>query len=113
MRIKELKPTTIAEAKEILDSMPVEEMEHIQRKTSEHLRQFAKVNAHTARRIVGRLVEEVKLTEEEAVETVNILPETLEELRALVAGWKKLLTTETLQQILRILTEEKKGSQGS
>ena len=49
------------------------------------------------------LVKECKLTEEEAVEIVNICPQTMSELRSFTFGWKKLILTETLEKILKII----------
>jgi DNA-directed RNA polymerase subunit F len=53
-----------------------------------------------------RLIEQCDLTEEEAVEIVNIMPTSLEELRAFTFGWKKLILTDTLVKMLNILKAE-------
>ena len=45
------------------------------------------------------------LTEEEAVEIVNVLPKSLPELRSFTFGWKKLILSETLEKILKIIAE--------
>ena len=55
--------------------------------------------------MMQRLVGECDLTEEEAVEIVNILPTTMTELRSFTFGWKKLILAETLEKILKILKE--------
>ncbi len=52
-----------------------------------------------------QLVKECELTEEEAVEIVNIRPTTLAELRSFTFGWKKLILAETLAKMLKILKE--------
>ena len=44
-----------------------------------------------------------ELKQEEAIEIVNILPTSIEELRAFTYGWKKLILTETLEKMLNIL----------
>jgi DNA-directed RNA polymerase subunit F len=49
------------------------------------------------------LIEECELKDEEAVEIVNVLPTSLEELRAFSFGWKKLVLTETLEKMQSIL----------
>jgi DNA-directed RNA polymerase subunit F len=51
------------------------------------------------------LVKECDITEEEAVEIVNILPTTLAELRSFTFGWKKLILAETLEKMLKIIKE--------
>jgi DNA-directed RNA polymerase subunit F len=53
--------------------------------------------------MMRQLVDECDLTEEEAVEVVNIMPTSLEELRAFTFGWKKLILSETLEKMLNIL----------
>ena len=46
---------------------------------------------------------ECELTEEEAVEIVNIRPTSLAELRSFTFGWKKLILAETLEKMLNII----------
>ena len=52
-----------------------------------------------------KLVKECELTEEEAVELINISPQSLPELRSFTFGWKKLILAENLEKILRIIKE--------
>jgi DNA-directed RNA polymerase subunit F len=59
--------------------------------------------------MVKQLVEQCDLTPEEAVEVVNVMPTTLEELRAFTFGWKKLILTETLDKMLKILKGDSQG----
>ena len=47
------------------------------------------------------------LSAEEAVEVINIMPKSIEELRTFTAGWRKLLPTETLEKMLKILKSAK------
>ena len=51
------------------------------------------------------LVKECNLTEEEAVEIININPKSLPELRSFTFGWKKLILAEVLEKILKIIKE--------
>ena len=53
--------------------------------------------------MVKQLIEQCELKEEEAVEVVNVMPKSLEELRAFTFGWKKLILTDNLEKILSIL----------
>jgi DNA-directed RNA polymerase subunit F len=94
---------TLPHVKEILESVKPDDMDQIQRWTSDYVIKFAKVEFKTAQKITHDLVEQCGLTEEEAVEIVNIMPTSLEELRAFTFGWKKLILTETLGKILDIL----------
>lgn len=82
-------------------------MDQIQRWTADYVGKFAKVDSKAAQKMVKRLIEECDLTEEEAVEVVNIMPVSLEELRAFTFGWKKLILTENLEKMLSIITSSK------
>jgi DNA-directed RNA polymerase subunit F len=94
---------TLPQVKEILESVKPDDMDQIQRWTSDYVSKFAKVESKKAQRMVRQLVEQCDLTEEEAVEIVNIMPTSFEELRAFTFGWKKLILTETLTKMLNIL----------
>lgn len=97
---------TLGEVKAILNSVPMENMDQIQRWTYDYVMKFSKVEDEQAKVMVKRLIEECELKEEEAVEVVNIMPSAIEELRAFTFGWKKLILTETLEKILKILKNE-------
>ena len=97
------KPITIHEAKKYLEDLDPEMVDQIQRRTMDYVSKFAKMDAEEAREKVKRLIEECELTEEEAIELVNILPKSIEEVRTFTMGWKKLLPTEKLERILSIL----------
>ena len=94
---------TLPEVKEILEKVKPDEMDQIQRWTFDFVARFSKLDAKTSRKMVVRQMEECELKEEEAVELVNILPKSLEELRSFTFGWKKLILTNTLEKMLEIL----------
>ncbi|NOJ28072.1 MAG: RNA polymerase Rpb4 [Nitrososphaera sp.] len=100
---------TTAQVKEILDSVKQDDMDQIQRWTADYVGKFAKTDAKTAREMVKQLVEKCDLTTEEAVEIVNVMPTSMEELRAFTFGWKKLILTETLEKMLNILKVDSQG----
>jgi len=102
IRKKEL--VTISEAKTILEKIDLEKADQIQKRTLEYLIKFSKTTPKEAARIKDKLVKEAGLTVQEAVELINIMPRSLEELRVLTSGWKKLLPTETAEKILNILS---------
>lgn len=101
------KPITMAEAKEILEQINVEEADQIQKRTIDYLIKFTKVGSKTALKIKERLMKEAELTEEEAIEVTNILPSSIMEVNTIIAGWKKIFPTEKKNLILNILNEEK------
>jgi DNA-directed RNA polymerase subunit F len=103
--IKKKQGVSMAEVKEILEKQDAESMDQIQRWTHDYVSKFAKVDAKTAKKMKQELIKDCGLTEEEAVEIVNILPTSLAELRSFTFGWKKLILAETLEKMLKIIKE--------
>jgi DNA-directed RNA polymerase subunit F len=99
----EKKLLTIAEANQILQKIDVEKADQIQKRTLDYTTKFSKSEADRAKKLKKELEDEAGLSEEEAVELVNISPKSVEELRTFTSGWRKLLSTETLEKILKIL----------
>jgi len=97
---------TLPHVKEILDSVKPDDMDQIQRWTADYVKKFAKVESQRAQMMTHHLIEQCDLTEEEAVEIVNIMPTSIEELRAFTFGWKKLILTETLGKMINILNTQ-------
>ncbi len=97
---------TLPQVKEILESVKLDDMDQIQRWTADYVKKFSKVESQRAQTMIHQLIEQCDLTEEEAVEIVNIMPTSLEELRAFTFGWKKLILTDTLGKMLNILKAE-------
>ena len=94
---------TLPQVKKVLETIKPDEMDQIQRWTYDYVRKFAKTDSELAEKMVKRLVEECELKPEEAIEIINIMPTSIEELRAFTYGWKKLILTETLEKMLNIL----------
>lgn len=101
---------TLSEVKKILETIPVDEMDQIQRWTFDYSKKFSKVDYEPAKEMVDRLVAEGDLTNEESVELVNVMPRSIEELRAFTFGWKKLIVTEKLEKIKSILLSKNENN---
>lgn len=99
---------TLSEVKKILETIPVDEMDQIQRWTNDYSKKFSKVEYEHAKEMVDKLASEGDLTNEESVELVNVMPRSIEELRAFTFGWKKLIVTEKLEKIKSILLSKSK-----
>ncbi len=99
----EKKLLTIPEANQILQKIDVEKADQIQKRTLDYTTKFAKTQSDAAKKVRKELETDVGLSEEEAVELINIMPKSLEELRTFTSGWRKLLSTESLEKILKIL----------
>ncbi len=106
MEIIKRQVITLPEVKEYLEKVPLDKMDQIQRWTLDYAKEFSKVEVELARKMKSRLVEECSLSDEEAVEVINVMPRTLEELRAFTFGWKRLILTDTLEKIINILNEK-------
>ena len=96
---------SLPEVKEMLSKSDPESMDHIQRWTHDYVSKFSKVEPKAAKKMKSELVNKCGLTEDEAVEIINILPRSLPELRSFTFGWKKLILSETLEKILKIIDE--------
>ena len=94
---------TIAEAHQILQKIDIAKADQIQKRTLDYASKFAKATPESAKRLRKELETECGLSEEEAVEVVNVMPKSIEELRTFTSGWRKLLPTETLDKILEVL----------
>jgi DNA-directed RNA polymerase subunit F len=103
--IKKKQSISLSEVKEILGKVDVEEMDQIQRWTYDYVSKFEVIDFKDAKDMKKQLVKECELTEDEAVEIVNIRPTSLPELRSFTFGWKKLILAETLAKILKIIKD--------
>ncbi len=103
--VKRKQAISIPEVKEILEKEDPETMDQIQRWTYDYVTKFTKMDAKDAKKMKQELVKECGITEEEAVEIVNIRPSTLAELRSFTFGWKKLILAEPLEKMLKLIKE--------
>ncbi|MCS5528371.1 MAG: RNA polymerase Rpb4 [Nitrosopumilus sp.] len=94
---------SLSEVKEILGKVDVEEMDQIQRWTYDYVSKFITIDSKAAKDMKKQLIKDCELTEDEAVEIVNIRPTSMAELRSFTFGWKKLILAETLEKILKII----------
>ena len=103
--IKKKQAVSLSEVKELLRSQDPENMDQIQRWTFDYVSKVSSLEFESAKKMRQELIKECKITEEEAVEIVNICPQTMSELRSFTFGWKKLILTETLEKILKIIKD--------
>ena len=80
-------------------------MDQIQRWTYDYVSKFVSIDSKDAKEMKKKLIKECELTEDEAVEIVNIRPTSMAELRSFTFGWKKLILAETLEKMLKIIQE--------
>jgi len=99
---------TVPEVKEILESIGEESLDQFQRRSLDYAAKFSKVDAHAAQELLNKLVKQFELEEEEAVQIVNCMPGSLEEIRVFLAGGRRIVETSKLEGILALLDEHRK-----
>ncbi len=103
------KNLTIAQVKKLLESLEEESLDQFQRRTLDHASKFSKVDAKTAEELMKRLVEDMGLKEKEAVQIVNCMPKSVEELKVFLSGGRKIIEVSRLITILSLLDEHRKS----
>ena len=103
--VKKKQAISLSEVKELLKSQDPENMDQIQRWTFDYVSKVSILEAESAKKMKQQLVKECDITEEEAVELINICPNTMSELRSFTFGWKTIILTETLEKILKIIKD--------
>jgi DNA-directed RNA polymerase subunit F len=103
--VKKKQAVSLSEVKELLKTQDPENMDQIQRWTFDYVSKVSTLDVASAKKMKQQLVKDCKLTEDEAVELINICPKTMSELRSFTFGWKKLVLTETLEKILKIIKD--------
>ena len=96
---------TLPEVKKILESLGEENLDQFQRRTLDYATKFSKVDAKSAKELIEKLAKEHGLEEEEAIQIVNCMPESIEELRTFLAGGRKIVETSKLEAIIALLNE--------
>jgi DNA-directed RNA polymerase subunit F len=102
------KRLTLPEVKKSLESMGEENLGQFQRRTLDYVSKFAKVDAEAAQELVGKLVTDFSLEEDEAVQIVNCMPKSVEELRIFLAGGRKIIEASKLEAVISLLDENRK-----
>ncbi|HUV98189.1 MAG TPA: RNA polymerase Rpb4 family protein [Candidatus Paceibacterota bacterium] len=99
---------TVPEVKQMLETIGEENLDQFQRRALDYATKFAKVDAGDAAKIVESMVEKFELEEGEAAQIVSCMPESIEELRAFLAGGRKIVETQKLEDILKFLNQHRK-----
>lgn len=110
MSRRELKerPITIPQVKERLERIGEEKLDQFQRRTLDYASKFSKVDPRVSEELVNNLITKFELEEGEAVQIVNCMPESIEEIRVFLAGGRKIVETSKIEAILSFLNEHRK-----
>lgn len=101
------KKLTLPQVKKIMDSIGEENLDQLQRRTYDYVSKFVKVDADESEKLVQELMTDFGLEEVEAVEIVNCMPKSIEELRVFLAGGRKIIETSKLEAIVKLLNEHR------
>jgi len=99
---------TVAQVKKMLESLGEEKLDQLQRRSLDYASKFSRIDTEKADILVKNLMEEFELEKEEAVQLVNCMPESIEEVRVFLAGGRRIVETSKLQRILSLLDEYRK-----
>jgi DNA-directed RNA polymerase subunit F len=98
---------TLPQVKKTLESVGEENLDQFQRRTLDYVSKFSKVDAAGAEFLLEKLVKEYGLDEDEAVQIVNCMPESVDELRIFLAGGRKIIETQKLSTIVSLLNDKR------
>ncbi len=107
-KILKVREITIDEAKEILDKVDEEDLGEFQRRVFEFAQKFSKLSSKDAKKLIKKLTEDLELRMSEAIQIVNCMPETVEEIRSILAVKGRTFQTEFFKEVLKILNEYRK-----
>jgi len=95
------KEITISEAKALMDK--IENPNQFQIRTKEYVDKFSRANPSKAPELVEALLK-FKIERTDAIQVVNCMPTTVEELRVFFStGRKRLIATSQLEEMLKLL----------
>ncbi|MBU5558061.1 MAG: RNA polymerase Rpb4 family protein [Candidatus Aenigmatarchaeota archaeon] len=104
MKVNEIKPITMAEAKDILAKRAkIKELGYEQKLAMEHLKKFTKLKPDEAKKFLAELSAIVRMSDETAVQIANLLPKTVDELRLIFAREKFSLKEDEINRILELV----------
>ena len=99
---------TVPQVKEALESIGEERLDQFQRRSLDYATKFSKVDPDKADNLLSKFVEEFEMNEEEAVQILNAMPESIHEIRVFLGGGRKIIESSRLEKILDFLNEYRK-----
>jgi DNA-directed RNA polymerase subunit F len=99
---------TVPQVKEALESIGEERLDQLQRRSLDYATKFTKTDSKKIETFLNELREKFELEEEEAVQIINAMPESIQEIRVFLAGGRKIIETAKLEKILAFLNKYRK-----
>jgi DNA-directed RNA polymerase subunit F len=102
MKVMEIKPIAMAEAKDILVKREKAKELGYEQKLA-HLKKFTKLKPDEAKKFLGELAAIVRMSAETSVQIANLLPKSPDELRLIFAREKFSLKEDEINKILELV----------
>ena len=99
---------TVPQVKEALEAIGEEGLDQFQRRSLDYATKFSKVDPDIVDTVVKEFVEQFEVKEEEAVQIINAMPESIQEIRVFLAGGRRIIETSKLEKILVFLNKYRK-----
>lgn len=96
---------TIPQVKKLLEAIGEENLDQFQRRTLDYASKFSKLGAETAEKLVEKLIKDFELEEAEAVQIVNCMPSSVDELRVFLGGGRRIIDPSKLDAMVKLLNE--------
>ncbi len=96
----------LAEVKKILEERSSKgELSYVQRVTLDYATKFSQLSVEKSSEIVKKLIENFGISESTAIQIVNAVPKSINELRVFLTNEQKIFTEEELVEFLKTLEE--------
>lgn len=101
MSVLDRKEITVAEAKKLLEAQG-ENLDPLQRRVLDYVTKFSKLSPDDSLKMVEELTKDNLIEKSVAVQIVNSIPESVEELRAFL-GRQRIISEEAINAIIGII----------
>ena len=99
---------TVPQVKEALEAIGEERLDQFQRRSLDYATKFTKADPAVTDTLIKELREQFEVEEEEAVQIINAMPESIQEIRVFLAGGRRIIETSKLEKILVFLNKHRK-----
>ena len=100
---------TVPQVKEALESIGEDHLDQFQRRSLDYATKFTKVESNAVDIVLNKLVKDFEVEEEEAVQILNAMPKSIQEIRVFLSGGRKIIETSKLEKILDFLNKYRKN----
>ena len=99
---------TIPEVKDSLEAIGEDRLDQFQRRSLDYATKFTKVNSKDIETLLNSLVKEFEIEEQEAVQIINAMPESIQEIRVFLSSGRRIIESSKLEKILLFLYKYRK-----